>query len=360
MKTRRADRRYWTIALAVSAMLLVSAGVTYADITIASEITITGAPSNAQSGTPVPAQGTAQPGAVPAQGAAQPGAAAATSQAKPNPPQTATTYCKGRMARIERSDGQITIFDDKAGKLYLLHPDQKTYAVLSVSQMLEQPGPFSRQNAPADARRGSPRFDTDVKIEKSDVTKEIAGKNATRYVVMATMQASRPSRGMRGGGMGSGRGGFPGGRRGRFLRSGGAGDQTAGGESARTGPPPVHVQGEYWLVDARLLPGADSGALLPVLQQTVNVGPILKDLNDKLAKMKLFPVSSTTTVTSGTATAGPSTDTATPAPSDAAGSREPMVTAMEVKSVVEKALEDALFKVPGDYKEVKPTRDSAG
>jgi hypothetical protein len=37
-----------------------------------------------------------------------------------------------------------------------------------------------------------------------------------------------------------------------------------------------------------------------------------------------------------------------------------MVTAMEVKSVVEKALEDALFKVPGDYKEVKPTRDSAG
>jgi hypothetical protein len=109
-------------------------------------------------------------------------------------------------------------------------------------------------------------------------------------------------------------------------------------------PPSAQIQGEYWLVDAALLPASDKSPLLPLLQQTISVGPVLRELNGKMVKMKLAPLASKTTVTMTV----PNAD-----------SQEPLVTTMEVKTITEEALDDALFRVPNNYTEIKPSRESA-
>jgi hypothetical protein len=338
MRTRGASRQSrWSIVLAALAALSICVGVSRADIAITSEVTVTGGPSQSQAEAPVSQGGTGAPYV-----------ASGGPQTKRVAPATVTTYYKGKMARTEVQGGQVPIYDGGESKVYILHPDQKTYSVLSVSQLLEQPSTPMRQNAPASARRRDLQFDTDVRLVKSDTTKAIAGKEARRYVITASMQPRQRARGPRGGLMRFPRAGFPGGRRrfpgSGFLRSGGLGDQGQAGQGGRSGPPSVEVQGEYWLADTAFLPGGDKSPLLPLLQQTLNAGPILKDLNDKLVKMKLVPLASKMTVT------------LTP---PGAGSQEPMVTAMEVKAITDEPLADTLFKVPADYKEVKGIRDSA-
>ena len=152
------------------------------------------------------------------------------------------------------------------------------------------------------------------------------------------------SRGGRGGGMG---GGFPGGGRRRGGIGGGVfygdsgwggGGQDSGG-GRRMNMPSVQIEGEYWLVDSAFLPYGNKSSLLPVLNQAVNVGPILDELNKQLTKMKLVPLSSKMTLTFS----APNGD-----------SPPPLVTTMEVKAISETPVDDASFKVPDGYKEVKP------
>jgi len=338
--TTAREHSYRSALYATLAALLIPVGVSRADVKIISEVTVTGGPSQDQLRMPRSPQE-----AVPSNNApGQP-------PVKPATPKTATTYYKGKMVRAEVQGGPATIYDGDAGKVYILHPDQKTYSVLSVAQMMEQLSAPLRQNAPNGGRQRNARFDAKVKLEKSDATKTIAGKDARKYVVTASMEMSRRGGGFRGGGGSRRGGGFP--RRGGFPGGGGfplEGDSPGGGPGggslpggAGMSPPSVQLQGEYWLADAALLPEGNRSPL-PLLQQTVSVGPILKELNNQLVKMKLVPLSSRVTVTMALPNAE---------------SQEPLVATMEVKAITEESLDGALFKVPADYKEMKPDDSSA-
>jgi hypothetical protein len=333
--TRVVGHGHWRGLLVTVAALLLLTGVCGADVKIISEVTVTGGPARAQAATPGTSQQAGSPSGTPA-----------TAAAKPEIPKTVTTYYKARMARTEVEGGPLTIYDGQAGKVFILHPDQQTYSVFSLGQMLEQSGSATEPSSAGGRGRGA-RFDVKVNLEKSDATKTIAGKEAAKYVLTASMQLiSR-----RGGGFGGGRG-FPGGggfprRGGRFPRGGfplaeGASPSGETGGAPSPGGPgigSIQIQGEYWLADAAFLPAAENSPLLPLLSQTLRAGPILRDLNSKLVKSKQVPLSSKLTMTRPNAE-----------------SQEPLVTTMEVKTITEGPLDDALFKVPDGYKEVKPAR----
>jgi hypothetical protein len=327
-------------------------GLARADVKIVSEVSVqSGSPPpqtetspSPQTGTPAPPSGAGTSGQTPEQ-----------EPKKPAPPETVTTYYKGKMARVEVAGGPVTIYDGAANKVYTLHPDQKTYSVVSVKQALEQ------QDTPvAVAVSGTGvRFDTKVTLEKEGTndTKSYAGKEAAPYHVTASIQMHRDENGFRGGGYSGGGadggmhrrsrfpgGGFPGGGgsvpggNGGGVSNGGGGypgGQSQGGSRMRR--PAMEMEGETWLADAASLPAENKNALLPLLRQAVTAGPVANALNGQIGKKKLMPLFSkvTTTVT-------------TPF----GGTRESVITTMEVKAITEETLDSALFKVPDDYKKL--------
>ena len=131
----------------------------------------------------------------------------------------------------------------------------------------------------------------------------IAGKKAECYVLTATVTMQAPQRGGRGGGFPHGRhGGFPLGE-GMFLRTPEPDREPSSGDGSGR-PPLLRIEGEYWLAEAAILPAGTSSPALPLLQQTVTAGPVLKELLDQLTKMKLIPLAgqATATVTRPSAT----------------------------------------------------------
>jgi hypothetical protein len=344
-------------------VLMSCVGLARTDVKIVSEVSIqsgspptqtetpagtqTESPASSQAGTPAPPPGSGTPGQTPEQ-----------EPKKPAPPVTVTTYYKGKMARVEVAGGPVTLYDGAANRVYTLHPDQKTYSVVSVKQALEQQATPVAAAVPGTGVR----FDTSVTLEKESTndTKSIAGKEATPYHVTASVQMHRDENGFHGGGYSGGTGGgmhrrgrfpgggFPGGGGGVPGGNGGGvpdggggypggrgGGQSPGGSRVRR--PALEMEGETWLVESTLLPAENKNALLPLLRQAVTVGPVANALNGQLGKKKLMPLFSkvTTTVT-------------TPF----GGTREPVVTTMEVKAITEETLDSALFKVPDDYKKV--------
>ena len=107
--------------------------------------------------------------------------------------------------------------------------------------------------------------------------------------------------------------------------------------------PSIQIDGEYWLVDSAFLPKGSKTSLLPILHQATGVGPVIDEMNKQLTKMKLVPLSGKTTLTF----TNPNGDSPTP-----------LVTTMEVKAISETTADDASFKVPDGYKEVKPDKAS--
>ncbi len=106
----------------------------------------------------------------------------------------------------------------------------------------------------------------------------------------------------------------------------------------------MQIEGEYWIAAAPTLAVKTKKPLLPLIAQTVPAGPFLSPLNDRLAKIKGFPVASKVTLTLT------SRDSQTPTT---------ITTTTEVKSIADDTLDASLFKVPADYKEVEPQPVSA-
>jgi hypothetical protein len=304
-------------SFAISLML---PGISHADLKITSSVTITGGPSAAQPGSPQATQPSGQ-------------------EQTPEAAKVITTYCKDNFARVEANGDPVMIYDAKKKKVYTISPEDKTYKVVSIKDFLKQANLPTQQNASSRHRPQNLEFDTTLNIVKTDETKTIAGRTAVKYTLTGTMKATPAafSGGMHGGGGGR-RGGFPGGI--FFDGSAWGGGNGSSGRHGRT-LPSTQIQGEYWLVGNETLPGGNKIPLISLLRQTVSIGPILHELSQQLEKMKMVPLSGNMSLTFTT----PNGD-----------AQPPLVTSMEIRTISEEALDDASYKVPNGYKEIKPEK----
>jgi hypothetical protein len=295
--------------------LFIAASPTRSDVKIVSEINVTGLPQG-QSGTAYP--------------------------------QSFTTYYKGEKARIEWP-GTVTIYDTAVEKVYLLHPDDKTYSVVTFKKLEEMDstvpvGGHAKQDAKLDVNRADDK--------EADAKRTFAGMEGHKYDATGSVRFSmgdRPS-GFQSGGRrgGGGGGGFPGGGRRRgggfplaAVQGPGGGGQR--GPRAGGGFPSMEMEGEFWIAEKFALPSKSKEPFFPsfalAVPPGVMAGPLLKPLADKMAKAKGFPLFSRVSVRV--------------VKPQSAEEPEQVVTTVEVKSLSSETLDDALFKVPEDYKIVE-------
>ncbi len=220
----------------------------------------------------------------------------AQAQVKQTFPQTVMTYYKGDMTRTELA-GSVVLYDCLGDKLYTLDPAKKTYTIASVQEMMEKAGPLMAMM----------KFDTTADVKEGGASKTIAGKPAKNFLFTANIALSME--------------GTPAG----ML-------------------PTTKIVGEQWVTNAVALPANCQRMMAASLARSA--GPMLggmKPLIEKMATMKGAPLSSKVTVTITAAQPLPGLPT------------DPIVTTTEVKAISEEALDDALFKIPADYKKVEPT-----
>ena len=285
-------------------------GAAEADLTIVSQISVTGA---------------MQPPTPP--DAAPPDASAAAPAGKE--PVTMTTYFKGRMARTEDKNGVVTIYDGVHNQVYKLDPAAKKYINISMRQAMESAGPMLAQMPE------QMKFDAKIVLTRTEDSKTLAEKSVQRYAFTGTATLKME------GGFPGGGGGFPGGGPGGNGGFPGGGPPPNGG-MPNGGPPmelpTIKVSGEYWLADNALLPEGSKSPFLPLVPPTISEGPFVRPLYDRLGKLKRIPLASSITLTmqGGQQGAGQSA----------------MTIVTEVQSVSDAPLADALFQVPSDYHKV--------
>lgn len=317
-------------AAALVLALAVTQAVGYADTRIVSEVTVTG-PARPGLGTEGPA----------------------------GPLQVTTCYRDGR-ARVEDSAGRVTIYDPKADKVYRLDAARKTYFAASLKETLRgSMGPTDGQAQGMPGGRPRMKMQAEVKSKAHPETRSIAGQEARRIAVTAKVklapEGGMPPGGGPGGGPGRMPGGMPGGGRPGGGRRGGGG--RPGGGMPGGGPgemPAMQVEGEYWLSEAVAVSGVspkEKGALLPSFAQTLPDHPMAavlwKPLAERMAREKGFPLASRVTLASRQLRRPGAQEEPQAQP-------EPTVVTMEVRSVTEETLDDALFRVPEDYAREEP------
>ena len=228
-----------------------------------------------------------------------PGAPPAPDMSRPT---MVTIYYKGDKQRSETGDS-VTLSDLASGKIYTLDAKKKTFVVRSLDKIGSE-NPFLEMI----------RMDVTATVTPTDEKKTILNKSAKRYDYAATIKTSMD----------------------------GVDEQMAAMF------PTITISGQQWATEDVVLP-ID---FKQVAQTTMvrNFPPMMakgiKDLAEKMSAIKGFPLSSIVTVKFVFAKEPP--------PQLAARiPKEPMVTTTEVKSIKEGALEDSLFVVPSDYKEVK-------
>jgi hypothetical protein len=254
--------------------------------------------------------------------------------------QKITTFYKGDKARVEGSNGVVTLYDRTAQKVYTLNSELHTYTVAALKDELAGTG----SSVPA---RG--HYDIQVGVNKAgdkeiDATRTYVNLQASRYDVTANAHRSTENGG---GGFSRGGGGFPGGgfpggggRRGgggRFPSGGGGGsrrppdDPNGGSLPVGAGP----VDGEVYLA---ALPTPATGLkdpFLPIYDLATPAGPTRKALVERLTKTKGLPLY---THLAGRANAFRPEAT-------------PVSISLEVKSISNESLEDHLFAIPDGYKQ---------
>ncbi len=301
----------WRTCCAALGLLLALAGLAHADVKLTCSVKTT-------------------PGGVP------PGVVT-------SPPRAVTVFYKGKAARSEAEGGPIAIYEGAMGRVYSLTPGQTTYRAYDLSDLLSRPDVVQ-----SPALNGM-TFDVTVRLDKSAATKTIAGRQVQRYFVAAAM---RPKQVTRRGGQRVPPGVYPG-----PGATSGPGVSVKGGgplgdilsrsgvlASPRTTttttqiPPGVpgepgslQMSGEYWLADAAFLPAGAESPLVPLLRQTTTLGPVLKELSAQLAKLKLFPLAGSVTVT---------------------GLQRLATMTLDTQTISEGPLDAALFQVPGSYKQI--------
>jgi hypothetical protein len=220
-------------------------------------------------------------------------------------PVTTITYYKAGKQRVE-NDKSITIADLEGDKSYTLDPVKKTYYVTSSKD---------REKAAADNPfLAMIKVDTSTTVTPTAETKAIVGKTAKKFTYVTLMKM-----GMEG-----------------------------GDPSMAAMFPTFTINGEMWTTEEVTLPVDYRKVARNNFMRTMPamMAKGIQDMVDKISEIKGFPLFTVMTMT-----IVPSKE----APPQAAASfpKEPIVTTTEVKSIVEAPLDDALFVVPADYKEVK-------
>jgi hypothetical protein len=314
------------LCMTVTASFFV-AGAGRCDLKIVTEVNTSGRPMPIG----LPSRGNGGP-----EGSGEPARPPETADPSASSTTTLTTYYKDKMVRVE-TGAIVELYDVTAKKVYRLNPAQKTYCQLSLDAVLRQPVP-----ALAHIPEGL-RMDLQAEVDATGLTQTVAGRAARKYTLDGYFRLMReavsgqgtgfPGSGRRGGGRRGG-GGAPGGPDG----NGGGAPPGGGGSVGGAVMPTTLVDGEYWLVDASLLPTGSKSLILPLVEPTITAGPILKPLDDRFMKLKMIPLASRVTMR-------------TPAPN---ASDAPFVITTEVKSIDETTLDDALFKTPADYQKIEP------
>jgi hypothetical protein len=221
-------------------------------------------------------------------------------------PQTTTTYYKGDRVRSEQKAG-VTITDYKEDKMWTLDTKKKTFYVTKISEAMN-----AAANNPM-----MEMFKMDIKadVKPGTETKEILGRSAKNVNYSAT-----------------------------FLFS-----MKDGSESPLLAMmPTITIKGEQWVTDSIKVPGDPK----QMLQRMNMRGPMamfggsMKEFVEKMASIPGYPLMNNMTMEFVFPPSAP------PQATQMFGDK-PMMTMVEVKSVSEDALDDALFTVPEDYKEVK-------
>jgi len=220
-------------------------------------------------------------------------------------PTIRTTYFKPGKQRVETDKG-VTISDLEGDKFYTLDPVKKTFYVTSSKDQEK-----SLADNPMLAMM---KTNASTTVTPTAETKTIAGKTAKKVTYLTVMKM----------------------------------EMEGLDPSMAAMLPTFTISGEEWRTEEIALP-ADyyrfvKNNLLRVLPPMIAKG--IQDMVDKTSEIKGLPLSSIMTIT-----VIPSKTT--PPQVLASLPKEPVVTMIEVQSVVEGSLDDALFTVPADYTEVK-------
>jgi len=208
---------------------------------------------------------------------------------------TVTTYYKGTWTRTETPEN-VLIVDRAAGKIYSLNPAQKTYSVLSLSDLGKNP-----MIAMMDMK-------TTVSLKPGGQTKTILGKPAKNYVYTAVLQMSLKKEALQ-----------------RM--------QAMNASNSATTPkpptiPPVTIKGVSWVTEAVKAPsGASSSTAMATLSQI----PGMKALVEQFSSIHGVPLEQEMNVT--TTAQG--------------GINQTRIT--KATTIDEKPLPDSLFTIPADY-----------
>ena len=363
----QARRRALTAAIGIA--LAAGAAAARADVTVVSDVNVTGAPNRG------PGMGFGAPAH--------------------KFPARVTLYYKGGKARSEEKGGAVTIYDSAAGKVYTLDTTKKTYYERALSDV-------AGGGQPRGGRAGAPPpSSSKITLKPTDDTQTIAAAKAVKYSVAGSVSFGfGGGRGFGGGGgfgggrgFGGGGGGFGGGRPPRD----GGGDGAAGGGDNGGGPPqgdgggppgggppdaagnqdggqggngrerrgrfggagmapPVtQVTGSVWLSDKIKLPGDAKATALPSAQwAAAGAFGLIKPLTEALDTQGELPLRSEITLILTLPPRPPMGDDSTGDAAPAAPVEIKTVVTTLVTSVSSKALSDSLFTVPSGYKKVDP------
>jgi hypothetical protein len=234
-------------------------------------------------------------------------------------PMTVTSYYKGSKTRVERGT-TILITDNATGKTYTLDTEAKTYS----ETLLKDVG-AGMADSPIMSMF---KVTTTADVKPGGMTKTIAGKETENYKYNITMK----------------------------MAPGEGADPSLGGVLPNI---TVTIDGEQWTTEAITFPSTAVGAtpspanMLKFLPPTMMKGA--KVIAEKMALIKGVPLATTTT----TKMELPPAFLAMMSQSGAGEmDNKPITSTMEVTSISEDTLDDALFAPPADYKKVdapKPT-----
>jgi hypothetical protein len=257
-----------------------------------------------------------------------PSASRAVSQPIAGLPERIRLSYKNGAVLAEPEDGSLRIYNLAARTVLLLNPGSKTYS--ETSWRNEDEAAPSPQKANGRKRRSGPAVQLD-KIRQygvngeEDASRSIAEIKATEYTLSASFRRS----GIKRGGRGFPGGGSPG--RGR-RRSGGA---PGGGGMPSPG---MGASGELWLADLNAFPAGFKDAASALIASLLPPAPVSVALKDALAKVSAFPLQGSLRMRRGRFS----------------DSEEPPDFTFEALDVRTDPLDDALFRVPADYRRIEP------
>ncbi len=307
--------RAWALCVALCCCYGTLTQPVLADLTIATQMNVTGIPVDPDNTDPLPSF-----------------------------PVKLTIYFQGGKSRMESSIGSVLIFNNDSDSLYQLDPATKTYRRESIKSFEDI------ANVLPESMSKWVSITEDMTLDKSiDAAIYFSNlalqTNVTGEAIYESVQHEGPGRG------GEGFGGSNGAGLNRDSSAYGDGGEGGHGERGHGEHgrgtigmrlPMLDISGSLWETHAVTLPKERHEIILPIVLQMVWGGaPFIGDFVEQLDKNHQLPLHSELTVT----TSYPNKpDDASPAPVPTK-----TTTTFDVLSVTEGALPDDLFQVPSGY-----------